>query len=63
MLDKATHYFRKIQIKNLQRNINKRIEKEGLSDELLNKQVEVNEMRHKYNISDESQRIHEEYVQ
>ena len=63
MMDKATKYLHKIQIKNLQRYIDEKYEKEGLTDEVLDKQLEVNKLRHKHNISDGSNRLHKNYVQ
>ena len=63
MMDKAKNYLHKIQIKNLQRQVDKDYEKEGLTDEVLDKQLEVNKLRRKHNISDESNRLHETYVQ
>lgn len=63
MMDKTKNYLHKIQIKNLQRQVDKQYEKEGLTDEVLDKQLEVNKLRHKHNISDESNRLHENYVQ
>ena len=63
MMDKATKYFHKIQIKNLQRYVDEQYEKHGLTDEVLEKQIEANRLRHKHNISDKSNRLHEEYVQ
>ena len=63
MIDKATTYFRKIQLKNKQRHIDKTLAKQGLTDELLLEQVELNRLRNKYNISDESTKTYEDYVQ
>ena len=63
MLDKATKYFHKIQIKNLQRYVSEQYKKEGLTDEVLQKQLEANRLRNKHDISDKSNRLHENYVQ
>lgn len=63
MMDKAKAYLHKIQVKNLQKLVDKQYEEEGLTDEVLEKQLEVNKLRYKHNISDESNRLHEEYVQ
>ena len=63
MIDKATMYFKKMQIKNRQRYIDKTFKKDGLTDEVLEKQVEVNRLRHEYNIPDESMKVYEEYSQ
>lgn len=63
MMDKAKRYFKHIQFKNKQRTIKKKIEKEGLTDELLAAQVKLNRERHKHNISDHNNRIYKNYVQ
>lgn len=60
---KAKQYLQKIQIKNKQRAINKAYEEQGLTDELLKAQIELNKKKHEHNISDSSKRIHENYVQ
>lgn len=57
------NFIKKIQVKNKQRSINKRYEKEGLSDALLEEQIEVNKIRNEFNIPDESKFIYEEFVQ
>lgn len=57
------NFIKKIQVKNKQRSINKRYEKEGLSDALLEEQIEVNKIRNEFNIPDESEFIYEEFVQ
>lgn len=35
----------------------------GLTDEVLSLQVTINKLRHKHNVSDQSNRLHETYVQ
>ena len=52
MLDKAKVYFKKIQLKNRQRAINKLYEEEGLTDEVLEAQVELNTLRNELDIPD-----------
>lgn len=63
MMDKAKRYLKHIQFKNKQRVIDKKYEEEGLTDEVLDLQVELNQARHEHNISDHNKRIHENYVQ
>lgn len=46
-----------------QKKLNKEYKKYGLSDEVLDKQIEINKKRHKYNISDKNERIYENWVQ
>ena len=60
---KAKQFLHKIQIKNRQRVVNKEYEKHGLTDEILNKQLEINKLRHQHNISDTNNKTHENYVQ
>lgn len=60
---KAKRFLHKIQIKNRQRVINKQYEKEGLSDDVLEKQIEINCLRHELDIPDESKFIFEDFVQ
>lgn len=63
MLDKAKRYYHHIQLKNKQRAIDKQFEKEGLTDDVLAKQVEVNTMRNELDIPDKNEFIYEEFVQ
>jgi hypothetical protein len=63
MFDKAEKYLKKIQLKNRQRVIDKKYKKEGLTDEILEKQVELNQLRHELDISDSSKKIYDNYVQ
>ncbi len=35
----------------------------GLTDEVLDKQIAINKLRHAHDITDESELIHEDYVQ
>ena len=63
MFDKAEKYLKKIQLKNRQRVIDKKYKKEGLTDEILEKQVELNQLRHELDISDSSKKLYDNYVQ
>lgn len=63
MFDKAKRYYHHIQLKNKQRVIDKQFEKEGLTDDVLAKQVEVNTMRNELDIPDKNEFIYEEFVQ
>ena len=60
---KAREYLRKIQFKNRQRVINKQYQKEGLTDDVLQKQVELNQLRHQHDIPDESKQLYDNFVQ
>lgn len=46
-----------------QQEINKLYESEGLTDNVLDLQVELNSERHRLNISDEKHRIYKNFVQ
>lgn len=50
-------------LQKLQQAINDIYAEEGLSDEVLELQVALNKLRNKHNISDETNRIYEEFVQ
>ena len=47
----------------MQKKVDKLYDKHGLTDEVLDKQIEINKLRHKHDISDESNRINKKYVQ
>ena len=63
MMDKAKRFLKIIQIKNKQRIVDKKYEKEGLSDEVLEAQIEVNALRREHDIPDSNNFVYEEYVQ
>lgn len=46
-----------------QKIINHEIKKEGLTDDILTKQLQINKERNEHNITDKSKRIYEEFVQ
>lgn len=46
-----------------QKEIDELYKKEGLTDEVLDKQIEINKLRHEHNISDKSNRLYKNYVQ
>lgn len=65
-----SEFTKKIHKKNVSRVLKKKQEEvdklyaeEGLSDNVLAKQVEINRIRNEENITDESHMIHETYVQ
>lgn len=47
----------------LQKEIDDLYEKEGLTDEVLNKQIYVNKLRNAHDITDKTNRVNGEYVQ
>ena len=60
---KAKRFLHIIQAKNKQSAINKKYEKHGLTDEVLEEQVKLNTFRNLHDISDSSKRIYDKYVQ
>lgn len=46
-----------------QKEVDELYAKEGLTDEVLTKQTEINRIRHEKNITDKSQRIYKNFVQ
>lgn len=52
--------FRKWDIDRKQKDLNKRFEKYGLTNEVLEEQVKINSLRNRYNIKDESEIINDE---
>ena len=46
-----------------QKELNKKYEEQGLTDEILEEQIQINQLRHEHDIPDEKQKIHKEYVQ
>ncbi len=63
MLDKVKICFRNVQIKNRQRVVDKKFAEDGLTDEVLDLQLEVNMLRHEYDIADKSKLVFEDFVQ
>lgn len=56
-------FIKKIQLKNRQRNLDKRFAEEGCTDEILEEQIEINKVRNEFNIPDEKEFVYEDYVQ
>ena len=63
MLDKAKRYLTKIQLKNKQRTVDKLYKKHGLTEEVLEKQVEINTLRSELDLPDASEFVYENFVQ
>lgn len=56
-------FLKKISLKNRQNKVNKLYQEEGLSEEVLRKQVEINTERNQYNIPDDDEKIYMDFVQ
>ena len=55
--------YHKWRINKQQEKVNQLVEKEGFTDEVIEKQASINKKRAKYGIIDESKIIHDRYVQ
>ena len=56
-------FIKQINLQNRQKAINKMFEEEGLTDEVLKRQIQLNKERHKEDIHDPNEEIYKEYVQ
>lgn len=56
-------FMKKINLQNRQKQIDKMFEEEGLTDEILKRQIQLNKERHKEDIHDSTEEIYKEYVQ
>lgn len=50
-------------IKFIQRYIDKKYEKHGLTDEILKQQIKLNQLKYKHNIIDPNEVVYDNYVQ
>lgn len=62
-MDKAKRYLHKIQLKNKQKQVDKLYARDGYTDEVFQKQLEINMKRNEHDIPDENEMIWEDYVQ
>ena len=46
-----------------QEKLNKQYAEQGLTDEVLDEQLEINRLRHEHDIPDENNQVHKEFVQ
>ena len=53
----------KVQLRNQQRTVDKKYAEDGLTDEVLDKQIEINRLRHEHDLVDESEKVYEDFVQ
>lgn len=54
---------RKFKLNRKQKKVNKLYEQDGLTDEVLDMQLEINEMRNQLDISDPNQKVYKNYCQ
>jgi len=50
-------------LKRKQEEVDELYEEHGLTDEVLDKQIAINKLRHAHDIPDESEKVYEDYVQ
>lgn len=50
-------------LQEMQKSCDELYEKEGLSDKVLDLQLQINKLRHEHNISDETNRVYKNFVQ
>ena len=50
-------------LKKKQKELDELYEKHGLTDEVLDQQIAINKLRHAHNITDETETVHEDFVQ
>ena len=55
---KCDNFLKKINLSNRQKEINRMFEEEGLTDEVLKKQIELNKKRHELDIPDSSEIVY-----
>lgn len=53
----------KVKLETMQELADELYEEFGLTDEVLDLQLKINKLRHEHNISDEKQRVYENWVQ
>lgn len=52
-----------VQLHNQQRVLNKKYAEKGLTDEILDEQIQLNRLRHEYDIPDDSKKVYGDFVQ
>lgn len=59
MMDRENEDFiKRVNLSNRQKEINRMFEEEGLTDEILKKQIELNKERHKLDIHDPTETVY-----
>ena len=52
-----------LKLEKMQHQLNQKYEKEGLTDDVLDMQLDINKLRNKHDISDKNQIIYKTFVQ
>ena len=53
----------KASLENRQKELDEKYKEQGLTDEILEEQIKINQLRHEHDIPDEEKMIYKEYVQ
>ena len=62
-MDDDERYIENLRLQSRQKQINKMFEEEGLTDEILKEQLEINKRRHELDIHDPTEEIDDNFVQ
>lgn len=62
-MDDDERYIEDLRLQSRQKQINKMFEEEGLTDEILKEQIELNKRRHELDIHDPNEEIDDNFVQ
>lgn len=63
MMDKIKKVYYTVNVKNRQRKVNKDFKENGLSDELLEEQISINQLKHEHDIVLDEDKIYENFIQ
>ena len=63
MMEDDERYIENLRLQSRQKQINKMFEEEGLTDEILKEQLEINKRRHELDIHDPNEEIDDNFVQ
>ena len=53
----------KVELETMQELCNELYEKDGLTDEVLDLQLQINKLRHEHDVTDKNSKIYKNYVQ
>ena len=62
-MEEDERYIESLRLQSRQKQINKMFEEEGLTDEILKEQLEVNRKRNELDLHDPTEEINDEFVQ
>lgn len=62
-MDKIKKVYYTVNVKNRQRKVNKDFKENGLSDELLEEQISINQLKHEHDIVLDEDKIYENFIQ